>query len=115
MLCLLIYVLQPFLAHQSLRIPPSRTYARVDHQLPVQPQLDSSLYSNQLFPPTHPWRCLCFGFSEQIIYTCPFPFFPPFLLTDCMELAFALFPPNTSLHPPQKTLTYLTPLAKLLH
>src|SRR6266536_5830597 len=31
-----------------------------------------------------PCRCLCFGFSEQMIYTCPFPDLPPFLRTLCI-------------------------------
>ena len=30
-----------------------------------------------------PCRCLCLGFSEQMIYTCPLPVFPPFLKTAC--------------------------------
>jgi len=37
-------------------------------------------FPNQI--PYFPCLCLCFGFSEQMIYTVPGPFFPPFLLTD---------------------------------
>lgn len=82
----------------------------------ISPIIDSSLQS-QSSTPTHPWRCLCFGFSEQIIYTCPFPFFPPFLLTDYIALASVPLTHTPSPRTLGKIIakTYLTPFTKLLH
>ena len=96
----------------SLPIPLNRSNARVSSTNCPSCLLKNSLQSPiQSSTPTHPWRCLCFGFNEQIIYTCPFPFFPPFLLTDYIN--------RISLNPsPLRTRrreTYLTPLTKLLH
>lgn len=69
-------------------LPPSRS---VESQTPA-----ACCFSTYLYIPifqwgchsassVYPWRCLCFGLSEQMIYTCPFPFFPPFLRTDCLH------------------------------
>ena len=38
-----------------------------------------------------PCRCLCFGFSEQMIYTFPLPDFPPFRRTDYLKSACTRF------------------------
>jgi hypothetical protein len=86
-----------------------------------------------------PCLCLCFGFSEQIIYTLPGPFFPPFLRTLCTQKislhphfvlishpSFSLpllIPPSHSQHPkPSRILqskercrSYLTTTTQFLH
>lgn len=105
-------------SYPSKRHPCNKSSISIHHIHPIffppPPPPQSHPIPSHLHLLYFPCLCLCFGFNEQIIYTCPLPFFPPFLLTLYITTNQPLspFPPFQS---KIKHQTYLTPLTHLLH